>query len=79
MTIRVYATPKCPCCKMAESFLNDKGVSYGDLRVSVDAEAGDEMIKMSGRVRVPVNDVDGEVIIGFDHQRLRDPLEATAD
>jgi glutaredoxin-like YruB-family protein len=70
MKVRVYSTTTCPYCKMAKEFLDEKGVSYDDLDVAVDAGARDEMIKKSGQMGVPVIDVDGEVIIGFDRERL---------
>ena len=70
MKVKVYSTPTCPYCRMAKSFLDEKGVSYEDLDVSVDTAARDEMAKKSGQMGVPVIDVDGEVIIGFDRERL---------
>jgi glutaredoxin-like YruB-family protein len=70
MKIKVYSTSTCPYCKMAKSFLEQKGLSYDDLDVAADAVARAEMIKKSGQMGVPVIDVDGEVIIGFDRERL---------
>jgi glutaredoxin-like YruB-family protein len=70
MKVKVYSTSTCPYCKMAKSFLDEKGVAYDDLDVAADAAARDEMVKKSGQMGVPVIDVDGEVIIGFDKERL---------
>ena len=70
MKVRVYSTSTCPYCKMAKSFLDEQGVAYDDLDVAADAAARDEMVKKSGQMGVPVIDVDGEVIIGFDRERL---------
>ncbi len=70
MKVKVYSTLTCPYCKMAKSFLDEKGVSYEDLNVAADAAARDEMVKKSGQMGVPVIEVDGEVIIGFDRERL---------
>jgi glutaredoxin 3 len=75
MKVKVYSTPTCPYCKMAKSFLDDKGVPYDDLDVSVDASARDEMIKKSGQMGVPVIDIDGDVIVGFDQQRIAGLVE----
>jgi glutaredoxin len=63
---------------MAKTFLADKKVQYEDLDVSADAAARDEMMKKSGQMGVPVIDVDGEVIVGFDRQRIADLLEQRA-
>jgi len=42
MTVRVYSTPTCPYCKMAKSYLDDRGISYDDLDVSADVNARDK-------------------------------------
>lgn len=70
MAVKVYSTPTCPYCRMAKSFLEEKGVAFDDVDVSVDAAGRDEMMKKSGQMGVPVIDVDGEIVIGFDKERL---------
>jgi len=67
---KVYSTPTCPFCKMAKTYLKQKGISYEDLDVSTDASARDEMIQESGQMGVPVIDFDGELVIGFDKEKL---------
>jgi glutaredoxin len=59
---------------MAKSFLDEKKVQYEDMDISADANARDEMMKKSGQMGVPVIDLDGEVIVGFDRQRIADLL-----
>lgn len=70
MNVKVYSTPTCPYCKMVKSYLDQKGISYEDLDVSVDRIARDEMIRRSGQMGVPVIDIDGQLVIGFDKERL---------
>jgi glutaredoxin-like YruB-family protein len=70
MKVKVYSTSTCPYCKMAKTFFDEQGVPYDDLDVAADTAARDEMVKKSGQMGVPVIDVDGEVIIGFDKERL---------
>jgi glutaredoxin-like YruB-family protein len=70
MKVTVYSTPTCPYCKMAKTFLDGEGVAYVDLDVSADARARDEMMKRSGQMGVPVIEIDGEMIIGFDKKRI---------
>jgi glutaredoxin 3 len=70
MKVKVYSTSTCPYCKMAKSYLDEKGVVYEDVDVSGNAEGRDEMIKKSGQMGVPVIDVGGEVVVGFDKERL---------
>ncbi len=68
--VTVYSTTTCPYCVLAKDFLKKKGVAYKDVNVSVDEKAAQEMIEKSGQMGVPVIDVDGEIIVGFDKARL---------
>lgn len=75
MKVKVYSTPTCPYCKMAKSYLDENGVAYDDVDVTKDATGRDEMIKKSGQMGVPVILVDGEIVIGFDKERLANLLK----
>lgn len=66
----IYTTPTCHFCGAAKAFLKENGISYQDVNVAEDADAADEMIKKSGQMGVPVIDVDGQIIVGFDKPRL---------
>lgn len=61
----VYSTTTCPYCVYAKNYLKEKGVSFEDKNVSVDRAAGQEMIQKSGQMGVPVIDIDGKIIVGF--------------
>jgi glutaredoxin-like YruB-family protein len=74
MDVKVYSTPSCPYCKMAKSYLSEKNISFTDLDVSVDRDAGMEMVRKSGQRGVPVLDIDGQIIIGFDRPRIDSAL-----
>jgi glutaredoxin-like YruB-family protein len=74
--IKVYSTPTCPYCKMAKTYLDEKGIKYQDLDVTQNAAAKDEMIEKSGQMGVPVITVDSELVIGFDRERLENLLKA---
>ena len=76
MEVKVYSTPTCPYCKMAKAHLDEKGIKYQDFDVTQDAAAKDEMIEKSGQMGVPVLTVDGELVIGFDRERLDNLLKA---
>lgn len=66
----VYSTPTCPYCKMVKEYLDEKGVAYEDFDVSEDQERSQEMVKKSGQMGVPVIDIGGTVIIGFDKEKI---------
>ncbi len=68
--ITIYTTPTCAYCKMAKEFFKANNVAYSERDVSADAAARDEMIKKSGQMGVPVIDVDGQLVIGFDQEKL---------
>ncbi|MEE8372365.1 MAG: glutaredoxin family protein [Dehalococcoidia bacterium] len=59
---------------MAKSFLDSNGIPYQDLNVAEDRAAREEMVKKSGQMSVPVIDVDGEMLVGYDEIVLREKL-----
>lgn len=66
----IYTTPTCTYCRTAKEFFQERGVQYEEYDVSQDSERAQEMIQKSGQTGVPVIDIDGEIIIGFDRRRL---------
>jgi len=68
--VKVYSTPTCPYCTMAKQYLSSKNVVFQNIDVSQDQTAAAEMVKKSGQMGVPVIDIDGQIIIGFDRQRI---------
>lgn len=77
--ITIYSTPTCPYCKMAKEYLDEIKVEYSDHDVSTDTAAAEEMIKKSGQMGVPVIDIDGKIIVGFDKQELDATLKEGGD
>jgi glutaredoxin 3 len=72
--VLVYSTPTCPYCIRAKQYLKDSGIAFRDIDVSADETAGEEMIKKSGQMGVPVLDIEGEIIVGFDKPRIQQAL-----
>lgn len=70
----VYSTPTCPYCTMAEQFLNEHGIKFQHVDVSKDKKAAKEMIEKSGQMGVPVIDIDGKIIVGFDQEEMEKAL-----
>lgn len=68
--ITIYTTQTCAYCKMAKAFFKENNVSYDEKDVTVDDKAREEMIQKSGSMTVPVIDVDGQIIVGFDKPAL---------
>lgn len=70
MNVKVYSTPTCPWCTVAKKYLASKNVDYVDLDVSADRNAAMEMINKSGQRGVPVIDINGTIIVGFDQATI---------
>ncbi len=73
-SVKVYSTSTCPWCKRTKKFLEDNGVAYQDLDVAKDEAARNEMINKTGQLGVPVIDIDGEIVVGFDEPLLKEKL-----
>lgn len=69
--VKVYSTKACPYCVMEKDFLKAHKVAFEDIDVSANQEAANEMIEKSGQMGVPVTDVDGEIVVGFDKEKLK--------
>ena len=72
--VRVYSTPTCPFCIRAKQFLKDNNINFENIDVSSNPQALQEMTQKSGQMGVPVIDIDGEIIIGFDKEAISKAL-----
>jgi glutaredoxin 3 len=66
MAITLYATTTCQWCKKTKEYLEKKKIKFKHIFVDKDEKARDKMIELSGQMGVPVLDVDGEVLVGYD-------------
>jgi len=66
----IYSTPTCVYCKMAKEFFKKNNIQYTDFNVAEDPKAREEMVKKSGQLGVPVIDIEGEIIVGFNQKEL---------
>jgi len=69
-TVIVYSTPTCSWCQVAKQHLEANGIDFEDVDVTADQSRAREMVSKSGQMAVPVIDIDGEIIIGFDRGRI---------
>lgn len=74
MKIKVYSTTTCPWCHKAKDYFTEKGLEFEDINVSENQEAAKEMVEKSGQMGVPVIDIDGEIIVGFDQAAIEAAL-----
>ena len=72
----VYSTQTCPYCNMVKDYLKEKGVEFEDIDVSQDHEKAREMMSKSGQSGVPVVDINGKIIVGFNREEIDKALGA---
>ena len=72
--IKVYSTPTCPYCMRLKQFLNDSDIAFENIDVAANPEKGAEMVQKSGQMGVPVIDIEGNIIIGFDKEAIQKSL-----
>ena len=73
----VYSTQMCPWCVRAKDYFKSKGIKFKDIDVGTDPLKAKEMIKKSGQMGVPVIDIDGVIIVGFNQQAIEQALRTS--
>jgi glutaredoxin-like YruB-family protein len=73
--IKIYSTPFCPYCVTLKDYLKSKKVEFVDVDVSENEAERDEMIKLSDQIGVPVVNIDGKIIVGFDKEQIDEALK----
>ena len=68
--VKIYSTPTCVYCKTLKGYLKKNLIEFEDIDISKDEKQLQTMIKDSGQMAVPVVDIDGEIIIGFDKEKI---------
>ena len=71
----IYSTPTCVYCKTLKEYLSSKNIPYKEVDVSENEKELEKMVAISGQMGVPVVDIDGDVVIGFDKQRIDELLK----
>lgn len=68
--ISVFSTPSCPYCDTLKEFLKENNIKFEDIDVSQDEKLKEEIIRKSGQIGVPVVEINGEMIAGFDRKKI---------
>ena len=72
--VRVYSTPTCSFCRMTKNFLQSNNIKFKEFNVAEDQAAREEMVNKSGAMSVPVIEIDNEIIVGFDQEKIKEKL-----
>ena len=68
--VTVYSTLSCPFCVRAKDYLKENNIEFEEVDVSTNQERVKEMIEKSGQMGVPVIEIDGEIVTGFDKSKI---------
>lgn len=73
-SVTVYTTPTCTWCNTTKRYLQEIGIRYHEVDVSKDQKAAEEMVKKSGQQGVPQTDINGQIVVGFDKNKINSLL-----
>jgi glutaredoxin 3 len=72
--VKLYTSPECLFCEKVKRFLRNHKIEFTEVDVSVDRDGAIELVEKSGQLGVPVLDVDGKILIGYDKEEMRKAL-----
>ena len=68
--VTVYSTPKCHFCHMAKDFFKANDIAFTDYNVATDLDKRKEMMDKTGQMGVPVIEIDGKTVVGFNKPEI---------
>lgn len=74
MSVAVYYTPSCSYCRMVKDWLRNRNIRFEEYNVASDLARADEMIRKTGQMGVPVTDLNGRLVIGYNVPELERAL-----
>lgn len=73
--VALYSTPSCGYCRVAKDYLNKQSVRFQEYNVAADHQKAQEMVRKSGQMGVPVLDINGKIIVGFNQPAIDQALK----
>lgn len=74
MSVVIYTTPSCGFCQLAKSYFREKNIDFTEYDVSRDQAKAEEMVRKSGQFGVPVIEINGKLIVGFNRSEIEKAL-----
>lgn len=68
--MKIYTTPTCAFCKMSKEYFKKNNIAYEEYNVAADIARRQELIDRTHQFGVPVIDINGKIIIGFDRPKI---------
>lgn len=75
MKVILYTAPVCPFCIIVKNFLKKNSIKFEEIDISKNNKKKEEMERKSGQSQVPVTDVDGTIIVGYNLKKLKEALK----
>jgi glutaredoxin 3 len=75
MNVKIYSSPTCSFCMAAKEFFKENKIKYTDFDVTTNEKYKQEAIKKAGQIGVPVIDIDGKIIFGFDKEKIEEIIK----
>ncbi|MBU0476694.1 glutathione S-transferase N-terminal domain-containing protein [Patescibacteria group bacterium] len=72
--VKLFVTVACPYCFTLKEFLKEHNIEFEEIDVSRDEKLKEELIEKTGKMEVPVIEIDGEVVVGFDKKKINELL-----
>ncbi len=73
--VTIYSTPTCVYCKTLMAYLNSKNIPFEEIDVSQNEQELEKMVAISGQMGVPVVEINGDVVVGFDKEKIDELLK----
>ena len=74
MAINMYSTPSCSYCTLAKNYFRKNNIAFTEYNVATDMDKANEMVKKSGQMGVPVLDINGRILVGFNPSEIERAL-----
>jgi glutaredoxin 3 len=74
MSVVIYTTPTCGYCRVAKDFFRGRNIPFSEYDVDADRGRAEEMVRKSGQMGVPVIEVNGKIIVGFNRPEIEKAL-----
>jgi len=71
----LHSSPTCTWCNTLKAWLRKNSIPFTDVDVSRDERAAQELVRRTGQQGVPQTDINGQIVVGFNEQRLKELLE----
>jgi len=73
--VKIYSTPTCPWCEKTKEFMKANNVKFENINVAENEKARNDMFEKSGQYGVPVVDINGTIIVGFNKEAFKKELK----